>query len=137
MIRIAREVNDGKPYWVLDKVKSAVADCLTATGKRASEIKIACFGLAFKPDIDDLRESPALEITHMIADWHAGTTLAVEPNVHELPKVLAEKARLTEPGEALAEADVLVMLVDHRQFKAISSEQVKQQWIIDTKGVWR
>lgn len=137
LIRIAREVNDGKPYWVLDKVKSAVADCLMATGKRASEIKIACFGLAFKPDIDDLRESPALEITHMIADWHAGTTLAVEPNVYELPKVLAEKAQLTETEKALVEADVLVMLVDHRQFKAISPEQVKQQWIIDTKGVWR
>ncbi len=137
LVRTAREVNDGKPYWVLDKVKSAVADCLTATGKRAAEIKIACFGLAFKPDIDDLRESPALEITHMIADWHAGTTLAVEPNVHQLPKVLAEKVALTDTAQALVDADVLVMLVDHSQFKAISPDQVKQEWIIDTKGVWR
>ena len=137
LVRTAREVNDGKPYWVLDKVKSAVADCLTATGKRAAEIKIACFGLAFKPDIDDLRESPALEITHMSADWHAGTTLAVEPNVHQLPKVLAEKVALTDTAQALVDADVLVMLVDHSQFKAISPDQVKQEWIIDTKGVWR
>ena len=137
LVRTAREVNDGKPYWVLDKVKSAVADCLTATGKRAAEIKIACFGLAFKPDIDDLRESPALEITHMIADWHAGITLAVEPNVHQLPKVLAEKVALTDTAQALVDADVLVMLVDHSQFKAISPDQVKQEWIIDTKGVWR
>lgn len=137
LVRTAREVNDGKPYWVLDKVKAAVADCLTTTGKRAAEIKIACFGLAFKPDIDDLRESPALEITHMIADWHAGTTLAVEPNVHQLPKVLAEKVTLMDTAKALVDADVLVMLVDHSQFKAIGSDQVKQEWIIDTKGVWR
>lgn len=91
----------------------------------------------FKPDIDDLRESPALEITHMIADWHAGTTLAVEPNVHELPEVLADKVTLTDTAKALEEADILVMLVDHSQFKVIGADQVKQEWIIDTKGVWR
>lgn len=137
IIRMAREVNDGKPYWVLDKVKAAVADCLTDSGKRAAEVKIACFGLAFKPDIDDLRESPALEITHMIADWHAGQTLAVEPNVHQLPAILADKVTLLDTMPALEQADVIVMLVDHRQFKAIAPEKVKQQWIIDTKGVWR
>ena len=137
IIRMAREVNDGKPYWVLDKVKAAVADCLTDSGKRAAEVKIACFGLAFKPDIDDLRESPALEITHMIADWHSGQTLAVEPNVHQLPAILAEKVTLLDTAQALEQADVIVMLVDHRQFKAIAPEQVKQPWIIDTKGVWR
>lgn len=137
IIRMAREVNDGKPYWVLDKVKAAVADCLTDSGKRAAEVKIACFGLAFKPDIDDLRESPALEITHMIADWHAGQTLAVEPNVHQLPAILADKVTLLDTAPALEQADVIVMLVDHRQFKAIAPEKVKQQWIIDTKGVWR
>lgn len=73
----------------------------------------------------------------MIADWHAGKTLAVEPNVHQLPAILANKVALTETEKALAEADVIVMLVDHRQFKAIAPEQVKQSWIIDTKGVWR
>lgn len=137
LIKMAREVNDGKPYWVLDKVKAAVADCLTASGKRAAEVKIACLGLSFKPDIDDLRESPALEITHMIADWHAGTTLAVEPNVHELPKILADKVTLVDTAQALEDADILVMLVDHSQFKVIGPDQVKQEWIIDTKGVWR
>ncbi len=137
IIRTAREVNDGKPYWVLDKVKAAVADCLADSGKRAAEVKIACFGLAFKPDIDDLRESPALEITHMIADWHVGQTLAVEPNVHQLPAILGNKVTLLDTAQALEQADVVVMLVDHCQFKAIAPEQVKQQWIIDTKGVWR
>lgn len=137
LIRTARIVNDGKPLWVMEKVKAAVADCLAETGKRAAEIKIACFGLAFKPDIDDLRESPALEIAHQIAEWHVGQTLVVEPNTEQLPASLGQHAKLVDTASALAEADVLVMLVDHRQFKAIESAQIKQRWIIDTKGVWR
>ena len=84
LIHTARLVNDGKPLWVIDQVKQAVADCLTETGKRANEVTIACFGPAFKPNIDDLRESPAVQVTKMVAEWHAGKTLAVEPNVHEL-----------------------------------------------------
>lgn len=137
LIRAAREVNDGKPHWVVEKTKLAVAECLTATGKRAQDVKVACLGLAFKPDIDDLRESPAMEITQLIADWHAGQVLAVEPNVHELPQKLHGKVELVSTEQALAEADVLVLLVDHQQFKAILSEQVTQNWVVDTKGVWR
>ncbi|MGC6389294.1 UDP-N-acetyl-D-mannosamine dehydrogenase [Ewingella sp. S1.OA.A_B6] len=137
LIKTAREVNDSKPYWVVDRVKSALADCLTATGQRASEAKIACFGLAFKPNIDDLRESPAVEVTHLIADWHAGETWAVEPHVHHLPEVLDGKVTLHTVEDALQNADLLVMLVDHKIFKAIPAEQVHQLWIIDTKGVWR
>lgn len=137
IIRTAREVNDSKPHWVVDRVKAALADCLTATGKRAADVKIACFGLAFKPNIDDLRESPAVEVTHLIADWHAGETWAVEPNVHHLPVSLAEKVTLHSLEEALESADLLVMLVDHASFKAIPAAQVDQAWIVDTKGVWR
>lgn len=137
IIRTAREVNDSKPHWVVERVKAALADCLTTTGKRAADIKIACFGLAFKPNIDDLRESPAVEVTHLIADWHAGETWAVEPNVHQLPASLADKVTLHPLDRALAEADLLVMLVDHKPFKAIPADQVRQSWIVDTKGVWR
>ncbi|WP_037035450.1 MULTISPECIES: UDP-N-acetyl-D-mannosamine dehydrogenase [unclassified Rahnella] len=137
IIRTAREVNDSKPHWVVERVKAALADCLTTTGKRAADIKIACFGLAFKPNIDDLRESPAVEVTHLIADWHSGETWAVEPNVHQLPASLADKVTLHPLDRALAEADLLVMLVDHKPFKAIPADQVRQSWIVDTKGVWR
>lgn len=137
LIRTAREVNDGKPHWVVNQVKAAVADCLAETGKRSSEITIACFGLAFKPNIDDLRESPAMEITQLLSSWHSGTTLAVEPNIHELPKKLSGHCELATTEEALEQADVLVMLVDHQSFKAISGAQVQQRWIVDTKGVWR
>lgn len=137
LIRTAREVNDGKPHWVVNQVKAAVADCLAETGKRASEITIACFGLAFKPNIDDLRESPAMEIAELLSTWHNGKTLAVEPNIHQLPKKLIGSCELASIDDALQQADVLVMLVDHQAFKAIPGEQVQQSWIVDTKGVWR
>ncbi|MGL4486022.1 MAG: UDP-N-acetyl-D-mannosamine dehydrogenase [Yersinia sp. (in: enterobacteria)] len=137
LIHTARLVNDGKPLWVVDRVKAAVADCLAASNKRASEVKIACFGLAFKPNIDDLRESPAVEIAHLIAQWHVGETWVVEPNVRQLPKSLAGYVTLKDTITALQQADVLVMLVDHHQFKAIKPEEVAQPWIVDTKGVWR
>ena len=137
LIRTAREVNDYKPLWVLERVKATVADCLTASGKRASELKIACFGLAFKPNIDDLRESPAMEIAQQIAQWNSGETLVVEPNIHQLPASLAPHCKLVDLDEALAQADVLVMLVDHAPFKAIEASNVQQTWIVDTKGVWR
>ncbi|EOG1985284.1 TPA: UDP-N-acetyl-D-mannosamine dehydrogenase [Proteus mirabilis] len=137
LIHTARLVNDGKPVWVIDQVKAAVADCLTETGKRANEIKIACFGLAFKPNIDDLRESPAMNITQQVANWHSGKTFAVEPNIHELPTKLKGITELVSTEQALKEADIVLMLVDHQQFKAIPGNQVTQKWIVDTKGVWR
>jgi len=137
LIRTAREVNDAKPQWVLDQVKTALADCLTQTGKRASDITIACFGLAFKPNIDDLRESPAVGVAQKIAEWHSGKTWVVEPHIEQLADSLADKAELVACEQALAQADILVMLVDHRAFRAIDGADVQQNWIVDTKGVWR
>ncbi len=137
LIRIAREVNDSKPFWVLDQVKRVVADCLASSDKRASEVKIACFGLAFKPNIDDLRESPAMEVAQHVAAWHSGETWVVEPHVAAIPEKLAHHARLVTADVALQQADVLVMLVDHQQFRAIDGAQITQRWIVDTKGVWR
>ncbi|KAA8996465.1 UDP-N-acetyl-D-mannosamine dehydrogenase [Affinibrenneria salicis] len=137
LIHTARLVNDGKPLWVVDQVKSAVADCLAESDRRASEVTIACFGLSFKPDIDDLRESPAVGIVDMIARWHSGETLAVEPNIERLPAALEGQVTLVDTTSALRDADVLVMLVDHRAFKAVDPEEITQSWVVDTKGVWR
>jgi UDP-N-acetyl-D-mannosaminuronic acid dehydrogenase len=78
-----------------------------------------------------------MEIAEMIAEWHKGETLVVEPNIHELPAKLAGHCTLTALDNALATADVLVLLVDHNEFKAISGEAVHQQYVVDTKGVWR
>lgn len=135
IIHAARLVNDGKPEWVIGKVNDAVIEALQKTGKSINDIKIACLGLAFKPDIDDLRESPALKITEKLAEKYSGQILAVEPNVETLPAKLVEKnIKLISLDEALHNADVIVLLVDHREFKAVQSKP--NAVVVDTKGIW-
>ena len=137
LIRTAREVNDSKPQWVLDKVNEAVNDLLRMNPKKpVRELTIACFGLSFKPDIDDLRESPAVSITKNIATNHPGRTLAVEPNISELPVKLKSNLTLTSLDEALAEADIIVLLVDHNEFKSVPHDKISGK-IIDTRGIWK
>lgn len=101
---------------------------------------IACLGLAFKANIDDLRESPALAITRQVSGHLPGATvLAVEPHVKELPKSLAgiDNLSLVDISEALPKADVVVLLVDHNQFKSISPADLEGKQVIDTRGLWR
>lgn len=137
LIRTAREVNDSKPEWVLNQVKQQLADCVTERGLRAEEVTIACFGLAFKADIDDLRESPALAIVRQIGDWHRGPVLAIEPHVATLPEPLADNVRLVEVETALAQADILVLLVDHQAFRAIDRQKLAGYRKVDTRGLWQ
>lgn len=134
IIHTARKVNDGKPDWVINKVKLAVAEFLQANpDKTAREVTVACYGLAFKPDIDDLRESPAMAITQKIAEMHAGRVIAVEPNIESIPAKL-KHVELVEFDIAAKEADVQVLLVDHKDFKVMS---INNRLIIDTKGIWQ
>jgi UDP-N-acetyl-D-mannosaminuronic acid dehydrogenase len=124
LIRMAREVNDSKPHFIVDKVK-----------KQAQKFKapvIGCLGLAYKNDVDDLRESPALEITRILIRENVGTVLACEPyakgysefELHPLDKVLKE-------------SDILVLLVNHKPFYDIDRELLKEKIVIDTRGIWR
>ncbi|QLB20954.1 UDP-N-acetyl-D-mannosaminuronic acid dehydrogenase [Vespertiliibacter pulmonis] len=133
LIQTARQVNDHKAEWILDKIKLAVADCATKTDRKLSEITTACFGLAFKANVGDLRESPALEITQKLADWHRGKVLAVEPHITQLPDVLCGKVELVSLTTALQQADILVLLVDHQSFKSVT---FSQKWVVDSKGIW-
>lgn len=121
LIHTARLVNDGKPEWVISKVNEAVIQVLQKNPtKTVADVKIACLGLAFKPDIDDLRESPALKITEKLAEKYPNQILAVEPNVDELPTKLADKGiKLVQLDDVLNQADVVVILVDHREFKGL------------------
>ncbi|MEN6328517.1 MAG: UDP-N-acetyl-D-mannosamine dehydrogenase [Syntrophomonas sp.] len=131
LIRTAREINDSKPDFVLEKV------CCKAS--RFKEPVIACLGLSFKADIDDLRESPALEIVKKIAEKELGRILVVEPHIKSLPERLREHPgiELVDLGRALQEADLIVLLVNHRVFADVNREVLKEKVIIDTRGIWK
>jgi len=134
LIRAAREVNDRKPHWVLDKVKDEIEKFMAANPDRTpSEVTIACFGLAFKPDIDDLRESPALDIVAGIAKLGACRVIVVEPNISALPASL-DKGELRMPKDALARAQIVLMLVNHKPFLSLKHELFADKVIIDTCG---
>lgn len=130
LIKSAREINDNKPKWVVQKVKQALGELLLEN-RADSDIKIACYGLSFKPDIDDLRESPSLTIAKLISTLGNIECVCVEPNI-PLDTEL-EGLKLVPLEYAIEEADIHVMLVDHKEFKTILKPQGK---IIDTKGVW-
>lgn len=136
IVHAARDINDGKPEWVKGKVREAVLKAVQA-GKDAKEVRIACLGLAFKPDIDDLRESPALHITRDLAAEFPGQVVAVEPNVKELPKSLSGTGVTLVSLEDALSADVLVLLVDHKPFKALRPQMGEKQFLVDTKGIWK
>ncbi|MBR7945649.1 MULTISPECIES: UDP-N-acetyl-D-mannosamine dehydrogenase [Burkholderia] len=127
LIRTARHVNDDKPHFVVERVRHAAS--------RFREPVIACLGLAFKADIDDLRESPAMKIVDALAGHVDATLLVVEPNVDALPASLDAKARLCDLHTALAEADVIVVLVDHAPFRRMDPVRLQTKVVIDTRGV--
>ncbi|HIW29633.1 MAG TPA: UDP-N-acetyl-D-mannosamine dehydrogenase [Candidatus Luteococcus avicola] len=132
LIHTARVVNDDKPEWVIDHVLKAIEGNDSPT--------IAALGLAFKADIDDLRESPAVAITQKLAErLPAAKVLAVEPNVTELPKKLTGIANveLADLDTALETADVVLLLVDHKEFKALDRARLEGKQVVDTRGTWR
>ena len=129
LIRTAREVNDSKPQHVLSQIRERA--------KRFRDPVIACLGLTFKADVDDLRESPALHITEAIASDMQGELIVVEPHIKQLPKSLLGKATLEKAEDAIKRADIVVLLVDHRQFKGLSRRVLEQRVVIDTRGCWR
>lgn len=124
LIKTAREVNDCKPHWVIDKVRNKA--------ERFKKPVIGCLGLTFKADIDDIRESPALEIVRGLVQSGIGDVLACDPN--------CSGASLDFPlhtvHEVLSSADIILLLVDHKMFMEIDRELLKEKVVIDTRGVW-
>lgn len=122
LIKTARDVNDDKPNWVIERVKKC-AD-------KFKKPKIACLGLAFKADVDDLRESPAFDIVKKLAKENVGELLVCEPNLTN-----NDEFELVDYNQAICEADIVVILVDHKPFKMLAASDFKEKIIIDTRGI--
>lgn len=129
LIRTAREVNDHKPNYVIEKVKAAAA--------KIKNPNIACLGLAFKADIDDLRESPSLEIVQQLKKLNLGTLYVAEPHIGQLPADLkAENVEFASAEDAVANADIVLLLVNHQKFAGIDLHTLDNKTLIDTRGMW-
>lgn len=135
LIRTAREVNDSKPAVVLGKIR-AFADEIKADGVRRPGI--ACLGLAFKPDIGDVRKSPALAISEEVARWGDCDVFVAEPHLTQLPGQLAGKnhVTMTTAPEAITRSEIVALLVDHQQFAHIERAVLANKKIVDTRGLW-
>src|SRR5690625_122179 len=131
LVRTAREVNDAKPDFVIDK--------LLFQATRINDVQIAALGLAFKPNIDDLRESPARRIVGRLSEaLPEANIMAVEPNIDTLPAELEarENVSLTGLHEAVRAADIVLLLVDHLEFSRLDASLLAQKIVHDTRGVW-
>jgi len=135
LIRQSREVNDDKPQWVIGKVHEAIASLKRSQGN----VSVACLGVAFKANIDDLRESPSLDIAQALAKDQNTQILVVEPYIKQLPYALnsSTNVRLLGLAEALDKSDIVVLLVDHDDFRGISAEALRGKVVIDTRGMIR
>lgn len=126
LIRMAREVNDSKPHHVVRHVAQLA--------QQFAAPKIGCLGLTYKSDVDDLRESPSLEIVRELKQQDIGEVLACDPYISserftEFP--------LYELADVLEQSHILVLLTDHRHFKNVPRRILQEKVVVDTRGVWR
>lgn len=137
LIKLARAVNEYKPEWVIKKIKNAI-DTLSneRINSDGSPLKIVCFGLAFKANIDDVRESPALYITRKLAEQYAGQVYAVEPNITNQELLKDELFTQVSYQQGLDLGDIFVLLVDHDEFKERPPADSDAKVILDTRGIW-
>jgi UDP-N-acetyl-D-mannosaminuronic acid dehydrogenase len=126
LIRTAREVNDRKPHYVVERVAELASQFAAP--------RIGCFGLTYKADVDDIRESPSLEIVRELRKRNVGEVLACDPYLS--PERFKEFP-LATLSDVLARANILVLLTDHRQFKDVPKKILQERVVVDTRGTWR
>ena len=122
LIRTAREVNDMKPEWVIDRIKKYA--------NKLKKPKIGCLGITFKADVDDLRQSPAFGIVNRLIQMDIGEISVCEPNIKSLDGI-----NLYGLDDLLVNSDILLLLVDHKEFSALNSKLLDEKIIIDTRGL--
>ena len=127
LIGKAREINNYKAFWCAEKIKNTI---LTYQLENKRKPKIALMGLAFKADIDDLRESPAKYIAEKIVSEFPEACLIVEPNISQHPQF-----QLSETGYAYRQADIIAFLVAHKEFKTLPYDNSKL--ILDFCGIFK
>jgi UDP-N-acetyl-D-mannosaminuronic acid dehydrogenase len=138
LMRTARAINDARPHALADRIRTIVQSDAHAV--------VAFFGLSYKADVDDIRESPAMEVVRLVAEWMmspsmCGSTirlLVVEPHLDTLPVGLADYSCIKQVGieEALARANVIVGLVGHSGFKHIDLMRLQNKTVIDPVRIW-
>ena len=132
LIRTARLVNDQKPKFVLRKILEEVSK----SGKDISKLTISCLGIAFKANIDDLRESPAQEIALEVTKMGFLNCYIVEPNIEKLPNNFPVKTILSKAVEAIEKSDIIILLVDHDEFEILDPSLLLGKQLIDTRGIF-
>jgi UDP-N-acetyl-D-mannosaminuronic acid dehydrogenase len=132
-------VNEAKPQWVVQKVKAAMLEVLAAKDPETvlSSVTVACLGLTFKPDVDDVRESPAVEVVTQVACVGV-RIVVVEPNLKTLPPGLAmgkDVFMMKTVDAAVATADVVCVLVAHKEFVAARTMIAAHAKVVDVVGL--
>lgn len=129
LIATARAINDGRPHAVVARARAMAA--------RQTDPVMACLGLSYKANIDDVRESPAMEVVKELARSRAGRVIAVDPYLAELPADLAGLGvEFQGLSEALSQASLVILLVDHDSFRTVDRALLLNKTVIDTRGIW-
>lgn len=132
IVGLARTINDNKPIEVLRRVSDLIEKI------DSQPVFVACLGMAFKKNVDDLRNSPAKQIIESLSDDPRLQLLVVEPFIKNLPSDLQNnsRVRLTNKDGAINKAHIILILVDHDQFIAIDQKILEGKLICDTRGIW-
>ena len=133
LIRTARMVNQHKPEWILNKIRKTITELTKSNGIKEGEITIACYGITFKPDIDDIRESPALDILRKLSCDHQGKILVIDPCLDNIIIEFDSNVEVAVYDVAVERADIHVLLVDHTIF---IGKKPEKGMIIDSRGIW-
>lgn len=129
-MKTTRHVNDHKPLWVVDRIKESIA-AIAPKKEKGDHVTIACLGLAYKPNVDDLRDSPSITVVDALSHLPNTKLKIVEPFIKEW------KLQLTTLEEALDHADIIVTLTGHDQFKEVAASKLANKWVVDACGIYR